>query len=101
MHEINTPPISTTRYRMRAAVATAHAVLPALLAFSSTAGTSSFLALAIPLYWTWPLWLRSLYRGRAASDCAYIIAMTAGILASILGFPLAAFATLMAFGARN
>jgi hypothetical protein len=101
VQDINTAPSSTTRYRLRAAIATAHAVLPALLAFSSATGSSGFLALAVPLYWTWPLWLRSLHRGRAASSGAYVVAMTVGILAFILGFPLAAFATLMAFGARN
>lgn len=101
VNDVNTPPINTRRYRWAAVVATVHAVLPAVLAFSSTAGTSSFLVLAVPLYWTWPLWLRSLYRGRAASAGAYVAAMTVGILAFILGFPLAAFATLMALGGRT
>jgi hypothetical protein len=101
VNDINAPEISTKHYRWRAAIATTHAVLPALLALSSTAGSSSFLALAVPLYWTWPLWLRSLYRGSKASPAVYVFAMWVGIMASILGFPFAAFATLIALGGRT
>ena len=47
------------------------------------------MGLALLLYWSWPLWLIPLIRYRAASRGACAASVGIGIVAFVLGFPIA------------